>query len=154
MADEQANNLKLTSSAFSEGQSIPAKFTCKGDNVNPPLTISDVPTEAKSLALIMHDPDAPAGDWVHWTAWNIAPNTTEIIENSTPTDAVQGKTSFDKAGYGGPCPPSGTHRYLFELYALDDRINLDNSADRNALVEAMAAHTIAKTSLTGLFSAN
>lgn len=149
---DQSTTMKLTSSAFSHNQSIPQNYTCDGENVNPPLSISGVPENTKSLALIMDDPDAPAGTWVHWAVWNIDPKTTEIAENSVPTGVVEGKTSFGKPGYGGPCPPSGTHRYFFKLYALDTTINLSSSSTKQDLEKAMEAQILDKTELIGLYS--
>ena len=144
--------LKLSSSQFADGANIPARFTCKDINVNPPLEIKGVPDSAKSLVLILHDPDAPIGDFVHWTIWNIEPATSQIPEGALPIGAVEGMTSFDQTGYGGPCPHTGTHHYIFELYALDSKLDLDPSTDRNELLEAMNAHILAQTKLTGLFS--
>src|SRR3989338_10824520 len=116
--------MNITSSAFKEGESMPAIYTCEGRNINPPLRFGNVPSTAVSLALIVDDPDAPMGTWVHWTMWNIDPAITEIGENSVPAGAVQGLTSSNKNAYGGPCPPSGTHRYFFKLYALDTLLDL------------------------------
>lgn len=132
---------------------IPVKYTCKGEDINPPLTISGVPVEAKSLALIMHDPDSPSGDWVHWTLWNIDPRTTTIPEKLPPPEASQGITSFKNLGYGGPCPHGGTHHYVFDLYALDATLDLSAGATREQLVKAMDKHVLEASQLTGLFSA-
>src|ERR1700686_5820646 len=106
--------MKITSSAFQEGGTIPEKFSKNGQNVNPELRIEDTPSEAKSLALIVDDPDAPVGLFTHWLVWNVDPKTPEIAENSAPAGAVQGTNDFPKKGYGSPCPPSGTHRYYFK----------------------------------------
>lgn len=146
------SGFQLSSTAFAEGGMIPAKYTCQGANLSPPLNIAGTPQGTKALALIMHDPDAPAGDWVHWTVWNIADDITNIAENSLPVGAVEGPTSFGETGYGGPCPPSGTHHYIFELYALDSSLNLPTSTSRDELKTAIADHIIAETTLTGLFS--
>lgn len=148
----KSGNMKLTSSTFAHNQSIPSQYTCDGANTNPPLTIFDVPTNAKSLVLIMDDPDAPAGTWVHWTIWNIDPNTKEIAENNVPQGAIQGKTSFGKPGYGGPCPPSGTHRYFFKLYALDTDLSLSPQSSVTDLEKEMSGHILDKTDLIGLYS--
>jgi len=143
--------MKITSSAFQNNQSIPAKYSCDGEDVNPPLTFSELPDNTQSLVLIMDDPDAPAGTWVHWTIWNINPTTTEIAENSVPEGAVEGITSSGSAGYGGPCPPSGEHRYIFKLYALDAMLELDASADKAALEQEMQSYILGKADLTGLY---
>ncbi len=146
--------MKLESSAFVPNGDMPAKYTCTGDNVNPPLTIKQAPAEAKSLALIMDDPDAPMGTWLHWTVWNINAATTEIPENSLPAGAVEGTTDFGSAGYGGPCPPSGTHRYFFKLYALDMEINLPAGAQLKDLEQAISGHILDQAELIGLYTKN
>ncbi len=144
--------MNLTSNAFAPNADIPAKYTCDGDNVNPPLTIKEMPAEAKNLALIMDDPDAPMGTWLHWTIWNINPATTEITENFVPTGAAEGTTDFGSTGYGGPCPPSGTHRYFFKLYALDTEINLPAGAQLKELEQAIAGHVLDQAELIGLYT--
>ena len=129
--------LKLSSPAFRHSDSIPSKYTCDGADVNPPLVIENAPLNAKSLALIVDDPDAPAGNWVHWVVWNIDPTTDEIRENTVPYGALQGINDFRKHDYGGPCPPSGTHRYFFKLYALDMMLSLGPKANKTELERAM-----------------
>ena len=143
--------MKLSSQAFADSGVIPAKFTCNGADINPELSISSVPTSAKSLALIVDDPDAPSRVWVHWVVFNINPGTTKIAENSVPAGAVQGTTDFKTAEYGGPCPPSGTHRYVFKLYALDTSLNLGSSATKKDVESAMQGHILAQATLTGLY---
>lgn len=143
----------LTSSAFRDGEVIPAKYTCKGENVSPPLGIDDSPAGTKSLALVLHDPDAPSGDFLHWTMWNMSPELTTIAEGTVPADALQGTTGFGQVGYGGPCPPSGTHHYEFDLYALDAKLPLLTGASHEELLDAMKGHLLAQTKLTGLVSA-
>ena len=143
--------LKLSSPAFGHSEHMPAKYTCDGPDVNPPFTIENIPPEAKSLALIVDDPDAPAGTWVHWVVWNISPATREIKEHSLPSGAQEGMTDFRKRGYGGPCPPSGTHRYFFKLYALNSVLSLSANATKSALVSAMKGRIIAQTELIGLY---
>ncbi len=150
--DKNVANMRLTSLAFADNDLIPVQYTCKGDNINPPLSIGDVPEEARSLVLIVDDPDAPAGTWTHWLAWNIDPRIGGIEENSVPEGAVEGTTDFGSAGYGGPCPPSGTHRYFFRLYALDEQPDISSGSDRKELEKAMDGHVIAKAELVGLFS--
>jgi len=145
-------SLKITSRAFSPGGKIPQKYTCDGSNVNPPLEIDNIPKATKSLALIADDPDAPGRTWVHWLAWNINPTTREISESSVPQNAVEGTTDFGDAKYGGPCPPSGSHRYYFKVYALDTTLALSSSSRKPALEKAMAGHMLAQGSLIGTYS--
>jgi Raf kinase inhibitor-like YbhB/YbcL family protein len=156
MAEDTTPHMKLTSAAFKDGTNIPTQYTCKGDNVSPPLNIVDVPKNTQSLALIMHDPDAPAGDFLHWMMWDIPPGTQTIGANSVPVGAVQGSTGFGENHYGGPCPPSGsgTHRYIFELYALNSQLNLNSDTPREKLEEAMKNHILEKTTLTGTVAAD
>jgi Raf kinase inhibitor-like YbhB/YbcL family protein len=144
--------MKLTSAEFTDGQQIPGKYSCNGEDINPPLVIEGIPAEAKSLAMIMDDPDAPGGTWVHWVIWNIDPRTTQIAAGSVPLGAQQGINSWHKSGYGGPCPPSGTHRYYFHLFALKERIELPSSAKRNDLERAMQGKILAESRLMGLFT--
>lgn len=144
--------IKVTSSAFSEGGKIPKKYTCDGSDVSPPLRIENLPKGAKSIALIVEDPDAPGRTWTHWLVWNIDPGNTEIRENNVPSHATQGTSDFGSAKYGGPCPPSGTHRYYFRVYALDAAISLPSSATKSAVEKAIAPHVIAKGSLMGTYS--
>jgi Raf kinase inhibitor-like YbhB/YbcL family protein len=144
--------LKISSSAFAHNGSIPSKYTCDGADVSPPLAIESVPPEVKSLVLIVDDPDAPVGTWVHWVVWNISPATKEIKENSVPPGASQGMTDFRKQKYGGPCPPSGTHRYFFKLYALDSLLTLSSNSTKARVEGAMKGHILAQTELIGLYS--
>jgi len=141
----------ISSSAFESQKPIPSIYTCSGANINPPLTIENPPGNAKEFVLILHDPDAVDGDWVHWIAWNIPVDTTVIAEHSVPSGATEGTTDFGKVGYGGPCPPvgSGTHNYTFELYALNDTLTLDPQTKRDGLVAAMNGKVIARTQLIG-----
>lgn len=145
-------NMIITSPSFQDNGSIPSKYTCDGENVNPPLVIKDVPSGTKSLTLIVDDPDAPRGTWVHWIVWNIDPQTTQISERSVPAQASEGQTDFGKPGYGGPCPPSGTHRYFFKVYALDTTLDLSLQADKAELEKAMEGHVLDKAELIGLYS--
>ncbi|MCM2357840.1 MAG: YbhB/YbcL family Raf kinase inhibitor-like protein [Geobacteraceae bacterium] len=145
------NELRISSPAFEDNGSIPAKYTCDGLDASPPLVVGNVPAGARSLALIVDDPDAPAGTWVHWVLWNISPATAEIGENAAPPGAQQGKTDFGRNDYGGPCPPSGTHRYFFKLYALDATLSLGPATTKKALEKAMEGHVIARAQLIGLY---
>ena len=146
------STLTLSSPAFQQDGHIPSKFTCDGADVNPALMIGSVPTGAKSLALIVDDPDAPSGTWVHWVVWNLSPDTREIREHSVPSGASQGVTNFRKRAYGGPCPPSGTHRYFFKLYALDTTLGLGTDSTKAVLEKAMEGHILARSELIGLYS--
>lgn len=149
--------MNLTSSAFSYGQPIPVKYSCKGEDVSPPLAWDEPPAGTKSFALIMDDPDAPMGTWVHWVLFNI-PAAARGLPEGVPTDpafadgSVQGVTSARSVGYHGPCPPSGTHRYFFKLYALDTILDLSSKADKKALLAAMEGHILAQAELMGTFS--
>ena len=144
--------MKISSTAFANNQQIQAKYTCTGDNVNPPLEFSDIPAQAKSLVLIVDDPDAPSGTWVHWTIFNMSPSLTHIAENTKPESGIEATTSFGKQSYGGPCPPSGNHRYFFKLYALDTTLPLDKTADKKAIEQAMQGHIVDEAQLIGLYS--
>jgi Raf kinase inhibitor-like YbhB/YbcL family protein len=143
--------MKVTSSAFQEGADIPSKFTFDGADMSPPLHIADIPSEAKSLALIVDDPDAPGGLFTHWMVWNIPPQTSAVGEGSAPK-GVQGTNDFGKSGYGGPCPPSGTHRYYFKLFALDRELDLPFGAKRSQVDGALKGHVIAQGELMGRYS--
>jgi Raf kinase inhibitor-like YbhB/YbcL family protein len=143
------NELKITSPAFENNAFIPKKYTCDGDNINPPLKIEVLPDETKSIVLIVDDPDAPKGTWNHWIVWNIPP-IKEIAENTVP--GVEGMSDFQRQSYSGPCPPSGTHRYFFKVYALKDKLDLDVSSQKSNLEKAMEGKIVAKGELIGLYS--
>lgn len=147
-----ASSVSVATSAFQAGGDIPAKFTCNGANVNPALKINGVPNEAKSLVLIVDDPDAPRGLFTHWILWNIDPKTTDIGENSVPAGGVQGTNDFGKRNYGGPCPPSGTHRYFFKIFALDMKLDLKPGARRADLDAAMKSHILAQGELMARYA--
>lgn len=144
--------MKITSSAFPEGGTIPEKFSKNDQNINPPLRIEGTPAEAKSLVLIVDDPDAPVGLFTHWLVWNIDPKTTEIAEHSVPKGAVEGTNDYPNLGYGGPQPPSGTHRYYFKIFALDTVLDLPSAAKRKQLDQAMKGHVIGEGQLMGRYS--
>ncbi|MEK7534300.1 MAG: YbhB/YbcL family Raf kinase inhibitor-like protein [Patescibacteria group bacterium] len=144
--------MRITSSAFEHNTKIPAKYTCDGDNINPPLEFVDVPKNAKSLVLIVDDPDAPSKIWVHWVVYNINPQTSEAKENSVPEGGIEGVTDFGKPGYGGPCPPSGTHRYFFKLYALDSVLDLPQNVTKQMVEEKIEGHIVDQAELIGLYS--
>lgn len=146
------SSMELSSTAFGNKEKIPSKYTCDGDEVSPPLKISNVPEDTKSLALISEDPDAPSGNWIHWVVWNIPPDTDEIPEGSLPSGAVEGVTSFGDNKYGGPCPPSGSHRYYFRLYALDTDIDLPVASGKEDLKDAMENHIIEQAELMGTYT--
>jgi Raf kinase inhibitor-like YbhB/YbcL family protein len=141
----------ISSPAFNNNEPIPVKYACDGENVNPPLEIKDVPQPARSLVLIVEDPDAPGGTWIHWVLWNVNPKTKKIDENSVPQGATEGQTSFGKPGYGGPCPPSGTHRYFFKLYALGEEIDLPPDATINELKKDGMGHIYDTAQLIGFY---
>lgn len=148
----------LKSSAFEPGGDIPAKYTCTGADVSPALTWDGAPSGTKALALIVDDPDAPAGDWVHWVAANIPPNSKQLPEGVPAGEnllggGVQGMNDFHKLGYGGPCPPPGKpHRYFFRLYALDAQLDVKPGITKKALESAMQGHIVGQAELMGKFA--
>lgn len=150
-------SLQLSSSAFSPNESIPQKFTCDGTNVSPQLTWTGAPANTQSFTLIMDDPDAPAGTWVHWVLYNLPFNAHELTENvpnrqELPNDARQGRNDFNRFGYGGPCPPAGNpHRYFFKLYALDAKLRLRLGANKVDVERAIQGHVLAQSQLIGLY---
>ena len=143
--------MKITSSAFQDGGNIPSKFTCDGSDTSPPMQITGVPAEAKTLVLIADDPDAPGGLFNHWLIWNIPPQSSSIAEGIAPK-GVQGINDFGKSGYGAPCPPSGMHRYYFRVFALDRELDLHSGAKRSQLDAAMKGHVIAQGELIGRYA--
>ena len=150
----KVEKLKLSSPALEDGGKIPKKYTCDGANVNPPLTIGNVPSNTKSLALVFDDIDAPRGTYVHWILWNLAPDVKEIRENSVPEGVVLGVNDFKKPNYGGPCPPRRAHKYVFRIYALDTLLNLNPKGTKKDLEKVMEGHIISRTQLTGLYQRN
>ncbi|MBI2660123.1 YbhB/YbcL family Raf kinase inhibitor-like protein [Candidatus Woesearchaeota archaeon] len=142
--------MKLTSSAFSHNGAIPSEYTCDGDDLSPPLSINDVPSNAKSLVLISDDPDAPVGTWDHWVVFNI-PAATKEIQKGTEPNGIGGRNSWGRTGYGGPCPPSGTHRYFFKLYALDTELNLPEGSTKKDVERAMQGHILTNAELMGTY---
>ena len=148
--------MEIKSPAFNEGAMIPAKYTCDGADVSPPLEFAQIPSGSQSLALICDDPDAPMGTWVHWVVFDIPPETRAFREGVPKTDkleggARQGMTDFGAVGYGGPCPPSGTHRYFFTLYALDAKLDLAGTVTKERLLAAMKGRVLAEARLVGTF---
>jgi len=143
--------LQITSTAFQNNGHIPRQYTCDGKDINPPLMIANCPQGTRSIALICDDPDAPVGIWVHWVIWNIDPGVKEIKENTVPQGAVEGMNDFRKHAYGGPCPPSGTHRYFFKVYALDTMLNISPNASKADLEKAMKGHILGEGQLIGLY---
>ena len=140
--------LLISSPAFKDGEYIPAKYTCEGDNISPPLSIQQIPHEVQTLAIIVEDPDAPKGVFDHWVVWNI--ERMELIgENTTP--GISGRNGTGKTGYSGPCPPSGSHRYFFHVYALDILLDLEPGSDKEQLETAMGGHIVARGSLMGYY---
>ena len=148
--------IRVSSQAFQEGGMIPRKHTCDGEDVSPPLAWTGIPDGAKTIALIADDPDAPMGTWVHWVLFNLPANIKELAEAVPPdkelaSGAKQGKNDFRRIGYGGPCPPGGTHRYFFKLYALDVALNLAAGATKADLLKAMHGHMLAEGQLMGKY---
>lgn len=149
----------LSSSAFKDGAAIPVKYSCDGPDVSPPLTWSGMPAGTATFALIVDDPDAPGGTWVHWVLYDLPGSASELPENVPKTEqlkelggALQGKTDFRRPGYGGPCPPPGpAHRYFFKLYALDGRLNLAAGATKQDVERAMQGHILGRAQLMGTY---
>jgi Raf kinase inhibitor-like YbhB/YbcL family protein len=154
--DPSKMTIHLTSPAFADGAMIPKQFTCDGANHSPPLEWTSVPGAARSLALICEDPDAPMGTWSHWVVHDLPPETTKLEAGASPDSGPlanhQGKNDFGKIGYGGPCPPSGTHRYVFRLYALDKQLNPGSAATRAMVLKAIAGHILAEGRLIGKYA--
>jgi Raf kinase inhibitor-like YbhB/YbcL family protein len=149
-------DINVASTAIKEGGMIPAKYTCDGANVSPPIEWSGVPANAKTIALIADDPDAPGRTWVHWVVFDLATSEKNLAENVPPQETIagggkQGTNDFLKVGYGGPCPPSGTHRYYFRVYALDKELRLDSKTTKGQLTKAMEGHILAQGELMGRY---
>jgi Raf kinase inhibitor-like YbhB/YbcL family protein len=153
--DSPAKALEIVSPVFRDGNPIPPQYTCRGQNVNPPINILSVPSGTQSLTLIMHDPDALSTDFLHWLVWDIPPGTENISVNSVPIGARQGTNGMGQTGYGGPCPPKGTgnHRYIFDFYALDTTLDLPDDAKREDVINAQKGHVLDHTVLMGTFAA-
>jgi len=143
--------MKIESDVFTNNGKIPVEYTCNGKSTQPTLKISDVPKNAKSLALIVDDPDAPNGDFVHWVVWNIDPKTSLIENNSVPSGSEEGYTSLNKPGWIAPCPPSGIHHYNFKLYALNTILSVVKTSTKADLIKAMNGHIIDEATLVGLY---
>ncbi len=146
----------LTSSAFKDGEDIPRRYSCQGKDISPPLVWENPPADSVSFALIADDPDAPVGTWTHWVLYNIPATTASLPESisaaaTLPDGSQQGKNSWRRYGYGGPCPPSGTHRYFFRLYALDTILNLQPGAKKSTLLRAMSGHILGQAELMGRY---
>jgi Raf kinase inhibitor-like YbhB/YbcL family protein len=153
--DKDNSRLEIISAVFRDDSPIPSQYTCKGQNVNPPLNIFNVPEKTLSLTLIMHDPDAPSGDFLHWLVWDIPPITDSINVNSVPVGAVQGLNGMSQTGYFGPCPPSGSgpHRYIFDFYALDTTLDLPAGSKIKEVIKAQKGHVLDHAALTGTVAA-
>ena len=143
--------MRITSQAFTDGAKIPDKYSMYGENRIPPMHFEDVPADARSLALIVDDPDAPRGTFTHWLLFNVAPNIKDINENCAPVMATQGKNDFGEVEYGGPKPPSGEHRYFFKAYALDTVLPLARGSTREALQREIEGHVLDSATLMGKF---
>jgi len=148
--EQEVIEMKIASPAFKHGEQIPKKYTCEGEDASPPLSFAEIPGGAKSLALVVDDPDAPGGTFDHWIVWDIAPEQKELKEGEKVE--YQGRNDFGELRYRGPCPPRGrVHRYFFRLYALDATLNLPNGASREELEKAMQNHILAKAELVGTY---
>jgi Raf kinase inhibitor-like YbhB/YbcL family protein len=144
--------MKVTSTAFGEGEAIPTKYSCQGDEVNPPLEVSDVPDGAATLAVVMDDPDAPGGTYDHWLVWNIPGDRNHIPEHWKLEDGVMsGINGAGNRGYAGPCPPAGVHHYIFKVYALDAALELPEETGKKELEEAMQGHILSQGELVGTY---
>lgn len=143
--------LELICLEFEDGERIPQKFTCDGENINPEFEISGVEDDVLSMVMIVDDLDSADGNFVHWMVWNIPPSTKHIVTGELPEDCIEGFNDFGNAEYGGPCPKTGTHRYQFKLYALDIDLEIDEDADRRALEREMAGHIVDEAVLTGVY---
>lgn len=150
LAKVKESNMKITTD-FEHNGNIPSKYTCDGEDSAPVLKVSDVPTEAQELVLIVDDPDAPMGTWVHWVVYNIPADTKEIDYKNLSPNAKQGKTDFGRIGWGGPCPPNGTHRYFFKLYALNKKLDLAEGATKSQLEKEIKDSIIEKAEIIGLY---
>lgn len=153
---EAEMKIKIESPSFKEGEMIPVRYTCDGENVSPAVKWSGAPGQTKSFAILCDDPDAPIGDWVHWILFNIPADITEIKENISPdkkfsNGMAHGLTDFKSFGYGGPCPPSGTHRYFFKIYALDIMLKADPGIKKKELLKLIEGHILAKGELIGRY---
>jgi len=144
-------HMKIESTAFGHEGKIPSQYTCDGENIHPPLSFSAVPSQTRSLVLVVDDPDAPSGTWVHWLLWNMSLQVKSMGEGVTPQGATEGTTSFGATGYGGPCPLDGEHRYFFKLYALDVEIELPKETTKEKLEEVMLGHVLDKGELIGYY---
>jgi Raf kinase inhibitor-like YbhB/YbcL family protein len=152
-----AMGLEITSSAFDEGELIPEKYTCDGEDVSPHLSWTQLPKEAESVVLICDDPDAPMGTWVHWVLFGLSPDILELPEGISPEKEVlggakHGLNDFHRYGYGGPCPPGGTHRYFFKLYAVDTHIDLNAVSTKSEVLDAIKGHILTEGKLMGRYS--
>jgi len=143
--------MKITS-VFENNSKIPSKYTCDGNNISPPLEISEIPENAKTLAIIVDDPDAPMGTWLHWAIWNIEVNKSSISISEGEAPGTQGETNSGGVEYSGPCPPRGTHRYFFKVYALNATLDLEEGASKKELENAMQEHILDKAEIIGLYS--
>ncbi len=148
--------MKMESTQFTDSAMIPLRYTCDGQDISPPLSWRNAPAETRGFALICDDPDAPGGTWVHWIAYDIPPDLTGLDEHIKPdrilpNGMVQGTNSWGKIGYGGPCPPGGTHRYFFKLYALDKKLDLKPGMNKDQLLKAMAGHVLADAQVMGKY---
>lgn len=151
---QDSNFMTFSSPEFAGGKAMPSKSAMRGDNKSPQLLIGGIPLNAKTLVLIVDDPDSPSGLWTHWLLWNIPPDTAVIAEGKVPLGAVQGKNSFGNVRYDGPAPPSGMHRYFFHISALDTSLSVDPGASRDEVEAAMKGHVVGSAEFFGTYAAN
>lgn len=144
--------LSLTPIAFNNRERIPAKYTCDGEDINPPFEFKNVPEDARSLVFLVEDPDSPGKTWLHWALYNISPEATGIAEDARPLGSMECVSDFGSLGYGGPCPTTGTHRYSFKLFALDTNLDLSEDANLSEIYEAMGGHIIESDEVVGLYT--
>jgi hypothetical protein len=150
--ENQAVTFRISSGAFTDGSDIPVKYTCDGSDISPPVSVSGIPESAKSLIILLDDKDTPSGTWVHWLMWNIPAGVSEIPENSVPAGAIQGKNGFGDNSYGGPCPPTGRHRYLFTMYALDTYLTLPSGSTKEEVINSVNTHIMSRAEYSGYYT--
>lgn len=145
-------HLKISSPVFTDRGNLPSKYTCDGEDINPPLEFENIPEDTISLVLTVEDPDSPGKTWLHWTIYNIDPHTEKIHEDTKPPGALECMSDFGQVGYGGPCPSKGVHRYNFKVFALDTTLDLTEDSKLSEIYQAMQGHIIEEAQITGLYT--